>query len=187
MSLLSFGVHTDTHPLTRLQPTCCCAARVSACKAAADTPAHSYTNKQTHLLLLTISRRREGEQNKQFHLHDSSLLYISTLWQRWSEALLGAAGNEKRSSCLLFGVCTGRGSLYTWYSSHAVCYTLRRRGFCVWCPSLILCYCRADNKCIFQYLSALCFLKITKEQTVYLHFFNANRRFVRAGGLEPVC
>lgn len=136
-SLLSSRVHTDTHPLIGLQPTCCCAARVSACKAAADTPAHSYTNKQTHLLPLTISRRREGEQNKQFHFHDSSLLYISTLWQWWSEAWLEAAGNEKWSSCLLFEVRPGRGSLLTWNASDAVCYTSRRRGFCVcaWCPS----------------------------------------------------
>lgn len=55
--------------------------RSNRAKQRPDTPAHSYTNKQTHLLLLTIGRRREGEQNKQFNLHDSGLLYISRLRQ----------------------------------------------------------------------------------------------------------
>lgn len=68
----------DTHPPTRSLLTCCRAAIVGRVRSGApDTPAHSYTNKQTHLLLLTIGRRREGEQNKQFNLHDSGLLYIS--------------------------------------------------------------------------------------------------------------
>lgn len=82
MSLLRYGVRTDTHPTYTLAAHLLLCSKESAwCKAAADTPAHSYTNKQMHLLLLTISRRREGEQNKQFHLHDSSLLYISALGQ----------------------------------------------------------------------------------------------------------
>lgn len=130
----SFRFRPDTHPLPRLQLTCCCAAIASVCKAAADTPAHSYTNKQTHLLLLTIGRRREDEQNKPFNLHDSRLLYISRPQQWWSGALLEAAGNEKWSSCLLFGVGTGRGSSYSWNSSHAASSTSPRRSCAAWCP-----------------------------------------------------
>lgn len=185
VSLLSFRGHADTHPLTRLQPTCCCAARGGVQSSSRDTGAllHKQTNKQTHLLLLTISRRREGEQNKQFHLHDSSLLYISTLWQWWSEALLEAAGNEERSSCLLFRVSTGRGSLHTWNSSHAVCSASRRRGFCVWCPSPTLCYCRADNKRIFHCLLLSVSPKWLKNKPSIWIFFMQKR----AGGLEPVC
>lgn len=175
----SFRSHPDTHPLPRLQLTCCCAAIAGVCKAAADTLAHSYTNKQTHLLLLTIGRRREDEQNKQFNLHDSRLLYISRPQQWWSGALLEAAGNEKWSSCLLFGVGTGRGSSYSWNSSHAASSTSPRRSCAVWCPLTLLLQSR--HKCILRYLLLCVSLKVQNGRCICIFMQKT------PGGLEPMC
>lgn len=110
--------HTRTHTH---KPTCCCAARVKAAAAAGVHKQQSrhtgalptQTNKHTccsRQVALTISRRREGKQNKQFNLHDSNLLYISMPWQWWSEALLEAASNEKWWSYKQGTVSTGGSS-----------------------------------------------------------------------------
>lgn len=78
--------HTHIHARTFCELTCCCAAGV--CVHKQKNPAHRCTPTQTNKhtccswqVALTISRRREGKQNKQFNLHDSSLLYISMPWQ----------------------------------------------------------------------------------------------------------
>lgn len=91
-------VHAHTHPHTHTCMhilrahllLCSQSLRTQSSRHGTQTanPAHQCTPTQTNKhtccswqVALTISRRREGKQNKQFNLHDSSLLYISMPWQ----------------------------------------------------------------------------------------------------------
>lgn len=87
---ITWRAHTDTHNspahLLLCSRSVCAQSSISGTQTA--NPAHRCTPTQTNKhtccswqVALTISRRREGKQNKQFNLHDSSLLYISMPWQ----------------------------------------------------------------------------------------------------------
>lgn len=73
-----------------------------------------------------------------------------------------------RPVCRLESVQEGEACTLGTHPMQCVTRLAGRASVCV--LSLSDCYCRADNKCIFQHFLVSCFPKITKEQTIYLLF-----------------
>lgn len=104
VSLLPLGFrHTHTHTHSGGSLVAVRSSRGAQTAKARHTGAllHKQTNQHTCCswqVALTISLRREGKQNKQFNLHDSSLLCISSDRGKlcWKEPLVKSDGPVSR-------------------------------------------------------------------------------------------